>query len=206
MKRALIPVLFCTLALGQSPSSASATLSSDEYSVYAAAINFFLRAGIASHPLVADHTSTFACDSGCNGSQTGGCNGLRSKSETPSARLAKVQGDLPSLDSSAIRDFEVKNQACSEIAPRIPIKNKYVLFSPSHLSGLPEDWKFQDYFYFSRVGMDSKRNQALVYIGFMSGTDGSDSGGRYFLFEKTDGSWSRKGTSAVWQLNAPQHR
>src|ERR1035441_2090306 len=113
MKRALIAVLFCTLALGQPPSAASATLSSDEYSVYAAAINFFLRAGIASHPLVADHTSTFACDSGCNGSQTGGCNGLRSKSETPSARLSKGQGDFPSLDFSAVRGFLGENQKCS---------------------------------------------------------------------------------------------
>src|ERR1017187_9671432 len=156
MRPALVLVLLCSLALGRPNPTIPATLSSDEYSVYAAAINWFLRAGLGAHPLVADHTSTFACDSGCNGSQTGGCNGLRSKSETPSDRLAKVQGDLPSLDASAIRDFEAKNQACSEIAPKIPVENKYVLFSPSHLSGLPEDWKFQDYFYFSRVGMNSK--------------------------------------------------
>src|ERR1017187_4526307 len=94
MRPALVLVLLCTLSLGQPNPTIPAAISSDEYSVYGAAINWFLRTGLASHPVVADHTSTFACDSGCNGSQTGGCNGLRSKSETPSARFGKGQGGL----------------------------------------------------------------------------------------------------------------
>jgi hypothetical protein len=203
--KAIVIVRACLLALVVSVScvafaqQASTEPSPEEYRVLAAAIDGFRSARLASHPIVADHTSTFACSSGCNGFATGGCNGLRGKDETPSDRLAIVKRDLPQLEQTTISDFKLKNEQCSEIAKRIPTGSPYILFGVSN-EKLPSGWEHPDFFYFSRVGFNPQRTQALVHISFMSGTNATTSGGKYFLLLKQNGKWDLKGSSAVWEL------
>jgi len=177
-------------------------ISSDECEVFAGAIDFFEQSRIASHPLVADHTSTFECTSGCNGMSMGGCNGLRLADENPDERLRIVKGDLPDAEEVTLTDFKGKNQHCTEITGKIPAKSESFPFNPSHGPQLPPGWEHPDFFYFSRVAFNSKHTQALVHISFMSGTDSRYSGGKYFLFVARKGGWKLLGTSAVWQLDA----
>jgi len=172
--------------------------SKEEYKVYAAAIDAFQKAGLASHPVIADRTSTFECDSGCNGLTIDGCNGLRNKNETAAARLEIVQRDLRELEGRTISDFESKNQRCSQIENKIPAESQYLLLGQSSGKQLPAGWEHPDLFYFSRVAVHG--DQALVHISFMSGTNPSDSGGKYFLFSKETGKWMPNGSSHVWKL------
>ncbi len=195
---ALVLALSCVSVAQQS--SAQAPLDSEEYKVMASAIDGYRQARVASHPIVADRTSTFECGSVCNGMAMGGCNGLRGSEETPADRLAIVKRDLPELEETTLSDFKLKNQHCSEIEKKISTESPYFLFGADHAEKLPSGWERADFFYFSRVAFNAQQTQALVHISFMSGTNGADSGGKYFLFRKQAGRWVAKGSSNVWQL------
>jgi hypothetical protein len=130
----------------------------------------------------------------------GGCNGLITAGETPTARLAIVKRDLPELESATITEFTDKNQRCAEIAKKIPSKSPYYLFAPNHGEKLPSGWEHPDFFYFSRIGFNPQQTQALINISFMSGTSAAATSGKYFLFVKQDGRWKMKGSSAVWEF------
>jgi len=146
--------------------------------VPAAAIDRFRSERGASHPFVADHTSTFECSSGCNGFAMGGCNGLRAKDETPAERLAIVKRDLTELEQATIADFKSRNERCSELAKKIPTDSPYFLFGVNTSEKAPSGWEHADFFYFSRVAFNKQQTQALVHISFMSGTNAADSGGK----------------------------
>jgi hypothetical protein len=77
------------------------------------------------------------------------------------------------------------------------------MFGLSHADPMPPGWEHADFFYFSRVGFNATRTQALVHVGFMSGTNASHSGGKYVLVRKANGRWERQGSSAVWQWVPP---
>jgi len=175
-------------------------LAAEEYRVLATAIDTFRNEGTASHPLIADHTSTFECGSSCNGMQRRGCNGLRAKNESPTERLVIVKRDLPALEKDTVSDFLLKNGRCSEITKKVPAASAYFLFGSSTTENPPAGWEHPDFFYFSRVAFNREQTQALLNISFMSGTDGADSRGRYFLFVKKHGKWEPVASSAVWPL------
>jgi hypothetical protein len=204
MLRSCVVVLalcLCFAAVGQQAPDPALAVSSDEYDVFGAAIDFFAQTNVSAHPLVADHTSTFECSSGCNGLSMAGCNGLRGgNEESPSERLKIVKDDLPDLESTTILDFKTKNRSCVELADKIPAKSKYFLLNLDHAAKLPPGWEIPDFFYLSRVAFNTRHSQALVHVSFMSGSDAKYSGGKYFLFIKTEQGWKLKGTSAVWQL------
>lgn len=186
---------FSSLAFAQTQGD---ELSAEEYRVLAAAIDTFQNEETASHPLIADHTSTFECGSSCNGMQIGGCNGLRAKRESPAERLAIVKRDLPDLEKYTVSDFISKNERCSEITKKIPTVSPYFLFGSSATEKPLAGSEHPDYFYFSRVAFNQEQTQALVNISFISGTDSGDNRGRYFLFTKKNRKWVPVSSSAVW--------
>jgi hypothetical protein len=192
----LVGLSCALLAQGSQP------LSQEEYSVLAASIEGFRDTQRASHPFIADRTSTFACGANCNGFAMGGCNGLVGSDETPTQRLAIVKRDLPKLEETTISDFRSKNEQCSEVAKKIPTKSPYFLFGLGRGEKLPSGWEHPDFFYFSRIAFNREQTQALVNVSFMSGTDAADSGGKYFLFVKKNGKWELSGSSAVWELTS----
>jgi hypothetical protein len=185
--------------IAQSSETQPPPIADEEYAVYAAVIDAFHATKKSSHPIVADSTATFQCHANCNGMEVGGCNGLRHEDETPAERLAVVKRDLPHVQPAAIEDFEAKNRSCSTVDRKIPTKIKYLL-SLHEGASLPDGWDKPDYFFFSRVGFDVDHTQALVVVGFFSGTDAHDSGGKYFLFARRAGKWELQGTSYLWQL------
>ncbi|MGC2173312.1 MAG: hypothetical protein WA623_18145 [Candidatus Sulfotelmatobacter sp.] len=127
---------------------------------------------------------------------------MRTKEETPAGRLAIVKRDIPELEYATISDFNSKNQQCSEIVKKIPLSSPYFVLGTSGVKKLPPGWEHADFFYFSRVAFNREQTQALVNISFFSGTNGADSGGKYFLLAKKNGKWQTTGSSAVWQLTS----
>lgn len=194
---------FSVLVLGQQH-AASPVAPDDEYAVYAAVLDAFQKLGKARHPLVADKTSTFSCEGGGNGFAIGGCNGLRGGDESPTERMAIVKKDLPKLQVSTVSEFKSLNGTCSEIRDSIPSSSKYYLFGPTNGPKLPKDWEHADFVYLSRVAFNPAHTQALVNVGFMSGTNAEDSEGAYYLLRNNGGKWIIDGSSAVWQLTPPQ--
>jgi hypothetical protein len=179
-------------------------ISADEYKVYAAVLDFFAEKNIAQHPAVARRTSTFECGSPDNGMSMAGCNGLQWSGETPQQRMQIVQRDLPELEAGTVADFVSKNAKTASLDAQIPTKHKYLMFDLSHSDPIPSGWEHADFIYLSRVAFNATRTQALVHVSFFSGSNGSDSGGKYILFRKTKNRWERQGSSAVWELTPPQ--
>jgi hypothetical protein len=200
----LIVSILSICAFAQHNDSSERTLTAGEYDVYAAVLDFFVAKDIAQHPLVANRTSTFECGSPHNGMSMGGCNGLQGSGETPQQRMQIVQRDLPELEASTVADFESKNAKTAWIDAKIPTKHKYLMFGLAHSDPMPPGWEHPDFVYFSQVGFNPTHTQALVHVSFMSGTNATNSGGKYVLFRKTNDRWERQGSSAVWELVPPQ--
>ena len=112
-----------------------------------------------------------------------------------------VKRDLPELDNDTIKSFEGLNEACSVIQGKMPTRVQYYFFSDPDI---PKDWKYSYLVYFSRVGFNAQHNQALVYVGLLSGTDGALSKGKYILLTMKAQGWTFVGNSAVWELNPIQ--
>lgn len=187
------------LASRQSPETTTAQ--HDDYLVYGVLLDSFQQSGKASHPLVANRTSVFACDaSACNGFHMAGCNGLSGPDETPESRMEVVKRDLPKLEPATAARFITLNQKCSIVRDQIPSASKYYLFGPKEGPKLPQDWQHPDFVYFSRVAFDAKAAQALVYAGIMSGTDEKKSTGAYYFLRKQSVKWTIQGSSAAWAL------
>ena len=203
--RLLIAALVLTgSSFGHDTVSPEPTLTAGDYEIFAAVIDFFGTNNIASHPMIANRTSTFECGSPHNGMSMGGCNGLQSSGETPQQRMQIVQRDLTQLQSSTVADFMAKNNRTAWIDTKLPTKRKYVMFGPANADPVPSGWDHPDFFYFSRVGFNAEHTQALVHVSFMSGANAGNSGGKYVLFTKVNGRWRRDGSSEVWELMPPQ--
>jgi len=205
----LIRLLIVALVLagnsfGQETVLPEPVLPAGDYAVFAAVIDFFGTNNIASHPMIANRTSTFECGSPHNGMSMGGCNGLQSSGEAPQQRMQIVQHDLTHLQPSTVADFMAKNNRTAWIDAKLPTKRKYIMFGLAHADSMPPGWEHPDFFYFSRVGFNAEHTQALVHVSFMSGTNATNSGGKYVLFMKVNGRWKRDGSSAVWELAPPQ--
>ncbi len=203
--RLLLSLMFLTAcSFAQVQNSPEPTITADEYEVYGAVIDFFMTKGIAQHPFIAYRTSDFECGSSRNGLSMSGCNGLRLSDETPEQRMKIVERDLPEIEARTISDFISKNSTTAVISDTLPTKHKYVMFGPAHADPMPPGWEHADFFYFSRVGFNAKQTQALISVSFMSGSNASNSGGKYLLLTKANGLWKRDGSSAVWELVPPQ--
>ena len=196
---ALVFLLPCASLAQQTTSN----LSPDEYAVMGTMLDGFREAGRASHPIVADYTSTFDCELICNGMKVGHCNGLALNDETPGERLTIVKRDMPDVDESTISDFKAKNRHCSQISNKLSSASPYFLFGRDHAEKLPSGWEHADLFYFSRVGFNPQRTQALINVSFYSGTDAANTGGKYFVLTKQNGKWVPKKSSMVWQMTPP---
>jgi hypothetical protein len=181
------------------------TVSNAELAVYAAVLNELSKNGSVHHPLIANRTSSFDCQNICNGMEIAGCSGMRASTETPKEVLSRVKEEINSLSSPILLQFETKNQTCAAIGQGLPTKTKHHLFSLIDLevNGLiPKEWTHPDYLYFSRVAFDKAGRQALVYLGLMSGSDGTKSAGLYIQLNKVGVEWKMDSTVSVWTLNA----
>ncbi len=196
----IILVLFAVTVPAQNKAT-QPTASKSEYPVYASVLDFMLKSGRVRHPMILDKTSTFSCDgNACNGFEMGGCNGLRGSDELPAKRMETVKRDLPLLQKSTITRFLALNQTCATLQDRIPTTAKYYLFHPSAEPKLPTGWDQPDFIYLSRVAIDLRQTQALVYVGVMSGRTAQDSSGAFVLLLKQNEKWVIHGSSAVWAL------
>jgi hypothetical protein len=161
----------------------------EETAVYAAVIAQLAANGDAKRPLISNTTSTFVCGTSCNGMLVGKCSGMRQESKRPEQAVDALKARWPSLKKVTEADFETKNASCSRIAGPLPMERPHHLFSRTAAPPLPAGWEHPDYLYFSRVGFDGKKSQALVYVAVASGTDATRSGGTYVLADRDGEKW-----------------
>ncbi len=111
----------------------------------------------------------------------------------------------PDVEFDTISDFKAKSEKSGLLERRLDLKTPYVFVSEdeldalfNHKVGVLTDIGGWGRFYerypgapgliaFSRVGFDSIKDQALVYIGFQHGYLGGS--GRFLVLAKADRSW-----------------
>lgn len=162
---------------------------SEEYAIYSALINEMFVKGSVNVIVIWDHTSVEGID------------------EVPAFQIGWLRADLMQLRGKwdlppeVLDDFTSKNKEKHLLEERFSLKTQYVLVSRSDLEEILKAGREWEGFYskfpdsqgltiLSRVGLNDKRNQALVWVENVSyvGDTLTDSGGYVFL-TKAAGSW-----------------
>lgn len=203
---ALAALTLVRFGLGASADAVAAHLDRDEIAVMAAALKAAYAASTDGWVLVGARTATFACNPPEDiGLKIGGCSGMRMETETPAKRLQTVHRDIPQVTPEIVADFLEKNQRSTTITEPLPVPIPQTIWAPG--SPLAGGHSNNPVFaaYFSRVGFNRDRTNALLYFATVSWTDARQSVGQYLYLERAAGSWVVKGHSSVWQLLARRH-
>jgi hypothetical protein len=183
--------------------SAAPELENEEYAIYSQAIaNQFVRDGV-DRIVVADHTLM----------------------EFPPIMMGMTQfGNSPGMQKlrramakETLQDYEKKNKSSVTLGGKFQLKVPVVLISEVERdqiflvgnagkkgtlnpNGLDEFHrlypKSQGFMTLSRIGFNSKKTQALLYIGNLCG--GLCGAGEWFLFAKEGNSWKIEYVATVW--------
>jgi hypothetical protein len=126
---------------------------------------------------------------------------------TLSETLEFVQKELSGLTDEVVRDFTARNQQAYPLEPLLTLGVEHVLLSQQESDTIFKNQDAWDIFYrkfpnsqgrmsLSRVGFNSKRDIALVYVGNQS--HWLAGAGYYVLLEKVDGQWVVKDETMTW--------
>jgi hypothetical protein len=186
-------------AVAQAPSPSAGEPDSDEIAVMAVILDAAYAHAAQGWVLVGARTATFECNPPANiGMDIGGCSGMRDATESPEERLATVRVEIPDVSTEIAADLLRKSRGSVVLSRVIPVPIQQVVWAP----GIAVDFKFSGNptfaAYFSRVGFDSGRAKALIYLGTMNWTDRSKSLGQYLYLEKQMGAWVIKTHVKVW--------
>lgn len=183
-----------------SPESAS-KLDSDEIAVMAVVLDAAYALASPGWVMLASRTATFKCNPPSNiGLDVGGCNGMRDASETAEERLALVRKEMPVVSAELATDLIRKSRESSILSGPLPIPVQQVMYAPDSKTDLKFYGTPAFVAYFSRVGLDSERVKALIYVGTINWTDRSKSMGQYLYLEKLKGVWTIKDHTKVWAI------
>jgi len=127
-------------------------------------------------------------------------------SDNPQQSLDYIKSGLKNVSKDTLDSYLERNDPPSQLAPDMNLSVKYMLISSDELATIfrqPDGWdvfheKYSEagYSVVSRVGFNRTLDQALIYVGHMSGPlMGS---GSYYLMEKQNGQWLIKEEIMAW--------
>ena len=125
--------------------------------------------------------------------------------EIENTRLLKK--DMPSLDNETFRNYRMANKKHQTINLSLSLSKPYDFIKESELDNLIDEYdnwdKFNQkypgahvYTFFSKVGFNTKGNQALVYMAHSCG--GSCGQGNLYCVVFVDNRWKIEGVYRVW--------
>lgn len=185
-----------SVACGYTPEDLGA-LDAEEYQVYNALIvkgfdliaSCFKSFGEINLIVIDDHTET---DSGFSGDLE--------------EMLQWVSEQMPALDSETINDFKLKNAQSYPLSSNFDLPVKVLLFSEEEMKEIFDDGGWSEFYRryplaqgimsVSRVGFNSTKDQALVYVG--SSCDWLYGAGYYVLLTKENGVWVIQDEVMTW--------
>lgn len=131
---------------------------------------------------------------------------LLSSSDELQQRMEYITSGFPSASKETLDDFLEHNRQPSQLSPEMELGVEYVLLSVDEFSSIMNQSNGWDAFYekysrsgyvqLSRVGFNQTLDQAVLYIGSVSGP--LMSSGDYYLMEKKDGQWAIKEQVLAW--------
>jgi hypothetical protein len=182
--------------------AAAQVLDGTERAVIAAALTGTRVIPDSSWILVADHTTTFQCVASSQEIiNVGGCSGMRVQSQTADDILSRVHRAIPAIPTSVLADLKARSDTSVPISGALPLPVRQVIWESGGGAPVPSDHGTPALaLAVSRVGFDSGRTKAVLYLGAMSWTDPQESYGEYVYLVKAHDTWSVAGRMRTWQL------
>ena len=194
-------LVFCLPGRALAQTSAPGPIGDTEYQVLAAVLAQELKSPSTGWVMLAPLTATFECNPPAhNGLSFGACGGMRTQNQTPEKVLLGVQAAIPLVSSDLTDDLLRKSRQTASITRTLPTPVKQFIVDLSGATKPPYPGHPALAYYPSRVGLNAKRNRALVYAGVINWADATRSVGRFIYLEKTDNRWTIKGSLKVWSL------
>jgi len=193
----LVLLVASVAASAQTSPSAADDAAVEDYRVYDVVLDQVELPKEDLHFLILDDTLNFKCgeDSG-NPILLNGCSGMimPPATTTPEQIGQFLRQNWPRLDKTTWEDFERRNANSAKLRDSFVTPWKHLLEGQDVPEDKSKEWDSSDgAFYFSRVGFNSKRTEALVFAFFASYMKGVGSTGYYFLM--------RRDTGKEWKLD-----
>lgn len=183
------------------PAAAEAVTDPDEYAVFAVPLaGLFDSTNFPNRKvIVKPRTLSFECgDKSCNLMQgPDGCSGMREKpDQDPELVLRTMRQSMTELKATTAGDFFDKNGKCATLKNDFPVDQPYLFVSDDaqqawigkqQVSQLSDEWKAADNVFFSQVGFNPDKTQALVYFSIVCHEKCGWFG--YLLLNKESGAW-----------------
>lgn len=191
---ALIAV--CAAAGAARPTKEKPEVSSDEYEIYNAALNGMQFPKEDVHVLIFDQTLRFGCTkTSDNAISVNSCSFLAIAPDTPKQIMKLLRDSWPQVSKSTCDEFERQNGTSAKLRDSLVTSWKHRLVGGDIKDSGGSEWDSADFeVFFSRVGFDPQRTEAVVYVLLFSHVDQVQTGGDYFFFrrDKSNG-WEMKG-------------
>ena len=155
----------------------------EEYRAYNAVLGNVQMPKENAHALIIGTTLNFGCgeDSG-NPIMLNGCGGMVMPPDTTKDVHQLLSENWPHLGESTWEDLEKQNSRSSKLQDSFETSWKHKLVGRDLPDEASKDWDSPDFaFYFSRVGLNEKKTEAVVFVFFASYMKGVPSTGNYFL-------------------------
>jgi hypothetical protein len=118
-----------------------------------------------------------------------------------------IKSGFKDVSAETAACFKERNQQTTQLAPDMQLSVEYALLSADELKQITSqpNWsdvlngKYPDsngYTIFSRVGFNDTLDQAVIYVGSISGSMMGE--GFYYLMKKQNGEWKIKEQMMVW--------
>jgi len=156
----------------------------EDYAVYNAVLDGIQFPDANAHTLVADHTLNFKCgaDSG-NPVLFNGCSGMIVPPDTPQKIRELLNDGFAKMGALTWIDFEHKNMRSLKLQDSFVTSWKHMLDGPDIRADNSKEWSAPNCtFYFSSVGFNPEKTEAIVFVLLLSNMENVPSSGDYFLY------------------------
>lgn len=160
------------------------TVGKENFAVYNAVLDEIQFPQGSTHVLLADDTLNFKCgaDSG-NPILFNGCSGMIVPPDTPEKIRRLLNDGFDKMGELTWSDFERKNMRSFKLQDSFVTAWKHMLVGPDIRADNSKEWDSPNCtFYFSSVGFNPEKTEAIVFVLLSSNMENVPSSGDYFLY------------------------
>lgn len=182
-------------------------VSSDEYTVYNAVLDDMEFPNDDVHVLIFNRTVAFGCGDYSSGIPlVNNCSFLAISPQTSAQVEELLRTNWPKMSSSTWSDFAKVNATSAKLQDSLKTSWKHMLDGAGMKEKGGKEWNSPDFeFFFSRVGFDSTKTEALVFVLLFSYADNVRSGGDYFRLQlNKDKRWDINGRVRYFEKQPDQ--
>lgn len=184
-------------------SRARSEVPSEEYAVYNALLGLMEFPRKDPHVLISSRTLNLRCgkDTG-NPILMNGCGGMRIPQDKPQDIHRLLRDHWPAMAITTWEDFAEKNGESAALHDAFLAPWKHRLFGEELPNSESKEWSSPDaVIYFSRIGFNGEKNEAILFVLNLSYMEEIPTSGNYFLFRLKGKKWGPEGRVRYMELD-----